>query len=182
MGAESYKGDVHVSPAHNATLPFTRNAIGPMDYTPVTFSTPRRATSLAHELALSVVFASGLQHFADSPEAYAAQPLAERWLRDVPAAWDETRLLGGYPGHSATIARRAGERWYVGAIRAGPGGALELPLSFLEPGRGYRAETIEDAPDGTLAARTESETATDTLRVATGADGGYVVRLEPSDR
>jgi alpha-glucosidase len=183
MGAESYKGeDVHASPVHNATLPFTRNAIGPMDYTPVTFSTPRRATSLAHELALSVAFASGLQHFADSPEAYAAQPLAERWLRDVPAAWDETRLLGGYPGRSATIARRAGERWYVGAIRAGAGGTLELPLSFLPPGRTYRAETIEDAPDGTLAARTESVMAADTLRLTTGADGGYVVRLEPSDR
>jgi len=181
LGAESYKGHaaVHASPAQNATLPFTRNAIGPMDYTPVTFSTPRRRTSLAHELALSVVFASGLQHFADAPEAYAAQPLAERWLRDVPAAWDETRLLGGYPGRSATIARRAGERWYVGAIRAGAGSTADLPLAFLEPGRAYVAGTIEDAPGGGLAARTQRVTSSDALRVTAGANGGYVVRLEP---
>jgi len=180
MGAESYKGDVPATPEHNATLPFTRNAIGPMDYTPVTFSAVGRRTSLGHELALSVVFASGLQHFADSPDAYAAQPLAERWLRDVPVAWDDTRLLDGHPGRSATIARRAGDRWYVGAIRAGAAGAVELPLAFLEPGRAYRAETIEDAPGGTLAARTQSVTAADTLRLSAAADGGYVVRLEPA--
>jgi alpha-glucosidase len=181
LGAESYKGGaaVRASPGQNTTLPFTRNAIGPMDYTPVTFSTPARTTSLAHELALSVVFASGLQHFADAPEAYAAQPLAERWLRDVPAAWDETRLLGGYPGRSATIARRAGERWYVGGIRAGAGRTVDLPLGFLDPGRAYVAETIEDAPGGTLAARTQQVTSGDALRVSAGADGGYVVRLEP---
>ena len=56
-------------PEHDVTLPFTRMFLGPMDYTPVTFSASRRQTSAAHELALSVVFASGLQHFADSPEA-----------------------------------------------------------------------------------------------------------------
>ena len=151
-----------------------------MDYTPVTFSAAGRRTSLGHELALSVVFASGLQHFADSPEAYAAQPLAERWLREVPVAWDETRLLGGRPGRSATIARRTGERWYVGAIRAGAGGTVELALGFLARGRPYRAEVIEDAPGGTLARRSIAVTATDTLRVPAARDGGYVVRLEPA--
>ena len=30
------------NPVHNCTLPFTRNIAGPMDYTPVAFSTPRR--------------------------------------------------------------------------------------------------------------------------------------------
>jgi alpha-glucosidase len=179
-GAESYKGDAPVTPEHNTTLPYTRGAVGPMDYTPVTFSTPRRRTSLAHELALSVVFASGLQHFADSPEAYAAQPLAEAWLRDVPVAWDDTRLLGGRPGRSATIARRAGDRWYVGAIRAGAGRAVALPLDFLARGRAYTAEVIEDAPGGALAARTGRVTVADTLRLTTAANGGYVVRLTPA--
>ena len=49
-------------------LPFTRNAVGSMDYTPVTFSAPGRRTTAAHELALSVVFESGLQHLADRPD------------------------------------------------------------------------------------------------------------------
>ena len=108
-----------ITPAHNATLPFTRNAIGSMDYTPVTFSAARRQTSAAHELALSVVFESGLQHFADRPDVYAAPAAARRWLRAVPPAWDDTKLLDGYPGDSATIGRRAGRSWYVGADQRG---------------------------------------------------------------
>lgn len=51
---------------HNATLHFTRNVIGSMYYTPVTFLNSQNPpiTSYAHELALSVVFESGFQHFA----------------------------------------------------------------------------------------------------------------------
>jgi alpha-glucosidase len=181
QGAESYKSDVPApaTPAHNATLPFTRNAVGPMDYTPVTFSAIRRQTTAAHELALSVVFSSGLQHFADSPESYAAVPLAERWLRDVPAAWDETRLLDGYPGAAATIARRSGATWFVGGIRAGAAEEVELPLRFLAPGRTYAAWAIEDSRAGDLVARTAHVTAAQSLRLATQGNGGFVVRFAP---
>ena len=69
----------------------------------------------------------------------------------MPVAWDDTKLLDGYPGGSATIARRAGRRWYVGAIDAGAGGAVRLPLDFLYPGRRYRARIVEDAPGGDAA-------------------------------
>jgi alpha-glucosidase len=184
VGAESYKGDlpVQANPVDNTILPFTRNAIGSMDYTPVTFSTPRRRTSDAHELALSVVFESGLQHFADSPESYAARPAARRWLRRVPAAWDDTRFLRGYPGASATIARRAGRRWYVGSIDAGAGGRQRLPLRFLFPGRRYLARIVEDAPGGGLATRTRHVTARRVLHLRTGPAGGYAVRFKPVAR
>ncbi len=179
LGAETYKGQAPVTPVHNATLPFTRNAIGPMDYTPVTFSAQRRQTSAAHELALSVVFESGLQHFADSPESYAAVPQGRRWLRGVPVAWDETRLLSGYPGASATIARRAGRRWYVGSIEAGAGRAVRLPLDFLRPGRRYMARTVEDATGGGLRARTRRVTSKRVLRLSVGRAGGFVARFKP---
>ena len=184
LGAESYKGDVAVpiTAAHNATLPFTRNAIGSMDYTPVTFSAARRQTSAAHELALSIVFESGLQHFADRPDAYLALPPARRWLRDVPPAWDDTRLLAGYPGDSATIARRSGRSWYVGAIAAGAPRAVRLPLDFLFPGRRYRARIVEDAPGGTLRQRELRVTARRVLRLQLGPAGGYAIRFVPAGR
>ncbi|WP_242581162.1 glycoside hydrolase family 97 catalytic domain-containing protein [Amycolatopsis sp. 195334CR] len=60
------------------------------DFTPVTFSGVR-PNSDAGELALAVVYESGVQHFADSPANYAKQPLAEQLLRVVPTVWDETR-------------------------------------------------------------------------------------------
>ena len=176
-GAEGYKGGTPPTPAQNTVLPFTRNAIGAMDFTPVTFSAPGRATSAGHELALSVVFASGLQHFADSPAAYEARPLAAAWLRDVPAAWDETRLVDGQPGSAATLARRAGDAWYVGSIHAGAAGTASLPLGFLTAGRNYVAEIVADGAGDTLAARSEPVTAASTLTIPYARDGGFVVRL-----
>ena len=54
------RGDAQSGPRHNTILPFTRNVVGPMDYTPVTFSDAKfpHTTTNAHELALSVIFES----------------------------------------------------------------------------------------------------------------------------
>ena len=105
--------------SHNATLPFTRNVIGPMDYTPCAFSDSQHPhiTTHAHELALTVLFESGLQHLADKPESFLAQPKeVQDFLSELPAVWDETRFVSGYPGESAVIARRSGNVWYVAGI------------------------------------------------------------------
>lgn len=105
--------------AHNCMLPFTRNVIGPMDYTPCAFSDSQHPhiTTHAHELALTVVFESALQHLADRPESFLAQPMeVQQFLGQLPTAWDETRLLGGYPGQYVVMARRCGDVWYVGIL------------------------------------------------------------------
>ena len=104
---------------HNATLPFTRNVIGPMDYTPCAFSDSQHPhiTSHAHELALTVLFESGLQHLADHPESFLSQPQAvQDFLGRLPATWDETRLVSGYPGKNVVMARRSGNTWYIAGI------------------------------------------------------------------
>ena len=105
--------------AHNATLPFTRNVIGPMDYTPCAFSDSQHPhiTTHAHELALTVLFESGLQHLADKPESFLAQPQeVQDFLSHLPSVWDETRFVSGYPGESVVIARRSGSTWYIAGI------------------------------------------------------------------
>lgn len=105
--------------SHNATLPFTRNVIGPMDYTPCAFSDSQHPhiTSHAHELALTVLYESALQHLADRPESFLAQPQeVQDFLSSLPSVWDDTRFVCGYPGESAVIARRSGHVWYVAGI------------------------------------------------------------------
>lgn len=104
---------------HNATLPFTRNVIGSMDYTPCAFSDSQHPhiTTHAHELALTALYESGIQHLADSPESLLAQPVEVRkYLSSLPTVWDETRFISGYPGESVVLARRSGETWYVAGI------------------------------------------------------------------
>ena len=122
LGAEWYNNNGTFTPkaaAHNATLPFTRNVIGPMDYTPCAFSNSQypHLTTNAHELALTVLFESGLQHLADSPESFLAQPReVQAFLGQLPTVWDETRLVCGYPGEYVVMARRRGQTWYVAGI------------------------------------------------------------------
>jgi alpha-glucosidase len=121
-GAEGYgrQDFCDKAPVHNTILPFTRNVVGSMDYTPVTFTNKREAlrrTTWAHELALSIVFESGVFHFADRMESYQSLPEApKKFLQNVPVAWDETKYVAGYPGKYVVIARRKGMQWFVGGI------------------------------------------------------------------
>ena len=138
-GAEWYNNVPTFTPkaaSHNAMLPFTRNVIGPMDYTPCTFSDSQHPhiTSHAHELALTVLFESGLQHLADRPESYLSQPRdVQQFLSTLPTVWDETRLLSGYPGESVVMARRSSKIWYVAGINGtDEEKTLPIDLSFLK--------------------------------------------------
>lgn len=141
-GAEWYNNNERLTDkaaAHNATLPFTRNVVGPMDYTPCTFSDSQHPhiTTNAHELALPVLFESALLHWADRPESYLAQPAEVRELiGSLPTVWDETRLLGGYPGEWVVMARRNGSAWYVAGINGKDGQqTLTFDTSQLPKGR-----------------------------------------------
>ncbi len=133
----------------NTIYPFTRNVLGPMDYTPVTFSdyTPETAhlTTDAHELALSVIFESGIQHFADRYESYEAQPQAViDFLKSVPVTWDDTRFIDGYPGKFAVLARQKGDTWYVAGITGEQEGrSVKFTPDFLGEGN-YSVQLFKD--------------------------------------
>ena len=161
-GAEWYNNNATLTPkaaAHNATLPFTRNVVGPMDYTPCTFSDSQHPhiTTHAHELALSVLFESPLLHWADKPESYFAQPRDVRdFMSALPTTWDETRLLGGYPGEWVVMARRSGSTWYVTGINGkDTAQTLSFDTSILPKGRytlftdkpGYKGELPANNPE-----------------------------------
>jgi len=135
--------------AHNATIPFTRNVIGSMDYTPCTFTDSQHPhiTTHAHELALTVLFESGLQHLADRPSSYLSQPQeVQDFLSTLPSVWDETHLVCGDPGHHVVLARRHGDTWYIAGIN-GTDEQIELDLdlkAYAQPGSQITCFT--DAP------------------------------------
>ncbi len=151
FGAEQYNNGTEMTgkaAVHNATLPFTRNVVGPMDYTPVTFTNSQHPhmTTFAHELALSVVFESGIQHMADRPEGFDNLPDAPKsFLREVPVAWDDTRFISGYPGKNIIIARRHKDDWYLAGINGlDRTEQLKIPVEFLKKGKRYNAVLIAD--------------------------------------
>jgi len=121
---------------HNAMLPFTRNLFSPMDYTPMSpaplFNAERRTTK-AHEIALPVLFTSGIQHYAETAERInEITPAVKDFIKTIPVAWDEMEFVGGFPGEEVVIARRAGDDWFVAGINGEQTSKeLTLDLSFI---------------------------------------------------
>lgn len=121
-GAENYIFDPNYPSRavwHNTIYPFTRNVVGPMDYTPVTLSnqTYPHLTSNAYELALSVVFQSGILHLADKAESYMnLDNETKMMLKNLPTVWEETKFIAGEPGKYVVLARKKEGKWYVAGI------------------------------------------------------------------
>jgi alpha-glucosidase len=186
-GAEWYNNGPEfttTAPVHNAILPFTRNIVGSMDYTPVTFTNSQypHITSYGHELALSVVFESGFQHMADRPEGYYELPDAARtFLKEVPAAWDNTKLLDGYPCRDIVIARQKGSKWYIGGINAENTLKMKtLKFNYLPDGVRYKLTLISDGKhDKALETQYLVVDRFSSVKVKMLRRGGFVASLEP---
>lgn len=152
-GAESYlfaSDFPEKAPAHNVHLVFTRNIIGSMDYTPVTFSDNKfpHITTNAHELALGVVFETGILHLADAVESYRSLPEAPKnFINTLPVTWDETKLLAGSPSTDVLLARKKDDQWFVGYINGeDKEKEVQVDFSFLKDGK-YSITLISDGKD-----------------------------------
>jgi Glycoside hydrolase 97/Glycosyl-hydrolase 97 C-terminal, oligomerisation len=188
FGAEQYKFREFYpakAPWHNTVLPFTRNVAGPMDFTPVTFTDAKypHKTTNGHELALSIIFETPVQHFADSVESYRGLPeAATTFLKQVPTAWDETRVLSGEPGGQLIIARRDRGVWYVGGIN-GPDTAatVNVKLDFLKAGAWQGSLVRDGAEDRQFASEALNVKPDGTVTVSMRPRGGFVFRLARTD-
>jgi alpha-glucosidase len=146
MSTEAVKGfeyrtfsqeNENVAANHCCMLPFTRNAVAPMDFTPLCFSeiqNIKRTTSNAFELALSVIFESGIQHFVETPSGMEKVPDYVRgFLRNIPATWDDIKFIDGYPGEYVVLARKSGDKWYIAGINAKKEPiSLKIDVSFMK--------------------------------------------------
>ncbi|GLZ28867.1 hypothetical protein Lesp02_10570 [Lentzea sp. NBRC 105346] len=164
-GAEKSTG---VTTSHLTALPFTRNVVGGMDYTPGAFHRTNRSNTDGGELALSVLFESGVQNLAGRPDSYDARPLARWFLEQTPTAWDDTKLISGRPTESAVLARRSGDRWFVGGAVSGAARTLDVPA--LGPGK-WLVEVIRDGDAGLVK---ETQVTSEKITVPVAKDGGFV--------
>lgn len=154
-------------PEHHLILPFTRCLGGPMDYTPGTFDilyknrkeytnwngndkgNSRVNTTLAKQLALWVCLYSPLQMASDLVSNYENQP-AFQFFKNLPADFEESRVLAAEIGDVYAVARRKGSSWYIGAITDENARTITLDLSFLNPNKKYRATIYADGAEASL--------------------------------
>ena len=186
-GAEWYNNGPEftaTAPIHNTILPFTRNVVGSMDYTPVTFTNSQfpHLTSYGHELALSVVFESALQHFADRPEGYDELPdRPKNFLKEIPTHWEKTILLQGFPGKDVVIARNKNSKWYVGGINGeNIEKNIKINFDFLDKNKKYKLRLIKDGKhDKQLLTQDSVIESTDSVEVKVLRRGGFVAVISP---
>ena len=163
IGNESARGTEYEAfggskPFHTTLLPFNRLIGGPMDYTPgamismqpnVYRSERPNAASIgtrAYQLALFVVFESGLQMLADNPTLYYRNEDCTRFITQVPVTWDETVALEAKAGEYVIVAKRKGDKWFIGGMTNNGKKEREftIKLDFLNKDRSYQMISFED--------------------------------------
>lgn len=198
----SYEGVVgmeqmgNCKPENSIYLPFIRNAVGPMEYTPgAMFSmqpdnySARRPNSgsigtRAYQLALFVVFESGLQMLADNPTLYYNNDECTQFIASVPVLWDDTKVLSAKLGDHVVVAKRSGDEWFIGGMTAERKAPLELDvkLDFLPEGTAFTLTAFEDGVNADRQAlhyvkREQIVRRGDVIKLRMVRNGGYAARL-----
>jgi len=131
-----------LQPSHCTMIPFARNVFDPMDFTPMVLDAIpniNRKTTPAFELALPVLFLSGIQHIAETPDGMAKQPqYVVDYLKDIPTNWDDSKFIEGYPGNYIVMARKKDNVWHiVGVNGENTAKEIEIDLSFVTNNSGF---------------------------------------------
>ena len=129
---------------YETTIPFIRMLAGPMDYTQgamrnankdnyrAVWSEPMSQGTRCRQLAEYVIFESPFNMLCDSPSSYRDEEECAKYIAEIPTVWDETIALDGNVGEYVVIARRSGDRWYVGGITNWKEREIEIDLSKLD--------------------------------------------------
>ncbi len=154
-GLEQDKWGEKANPEHDVTLPFIRMVAGPMDYTPgaminatkknfrPVWDKPMSQGTRCHQLAMYVIYESPLQMLADSPSNYMKEIDAMDFLTPVPTVWDTTLVLDAKVSDYILMARKTGNKWYLGAMTDWDARNLKVDFGFL-PDDNYTLEIWQD--------------------------------------
>lgn len=144
------------TPKNSIWFPFLRGAVGPMDYTPGPMICYQPEVhhgnrpfcsgvgTKVYHLAAFVLFESHLQMLMDNPCRYDNWPDCRDFITSVPVNWDETRVLAAEAGQYIIIAKRKGQKWFLGGITNDKQRELEVTLDFLPEGKDMQMTSFVD--------------------------------------
>ena len=163
-----------------AILPFTRNVYDPMDFTPMNLSKLRssvqRKTTVSFELATSILFLSGIQHYAESPEGMEEVPMEiKELLRNLPDQWEDSKFVSGYPGKDVVIARKGRGVWYIAGIN-GENKSKEIKMDL----NAFEGDIRLQVSDGTSANlfQIDKNKSTKQITIPVQPNGGFVIVIQ----
>ena len=183
-------------PDNSVFYPFMRNAVGPMDYTPGVILNYQPELYISHhyngggigtrayQMALFVLFETGLQMLCDNPTLYYREKECTEFMAGVPVTTDETVALAAKAGEYAIVAKRKGDKWYIGGMTNNKEKerVFELPLHFLPEGTTWKMVSFEDGVNANKQAmhykkRTQQVKKGQTIRVKMARNGGFAAVL-----
>lgn len=145
QGEEWHKWFAYPTAQNCLLYPFTRNILGSMDYTPAATKIGAAGTTYGFSMAQTIVYESGLQHFANAASLYKKYN-GLSLLNHIPTIWSESQILDGFPGKYVTVLRKNQEDYFIGAMTV-DSRQLKLSLDFLGEGK-YNAYIYRDNKDG----------------------------------
>jgi len=159
--------------ANDLTIPYTRNVMGPVSYTVIHFE--RSPGTHAYQLAMPVIYEAGLKIYAEHGKKLLEWPGRE-FIKDIPAAWDETRFIEGLPASHIVIARRKGSDWYIGGMTDSARNVV-IPLRFLDRGKNYNALIFSDDTHQTMKREILEVNNDSSLTLGLLERGGFACRI-----
>lgn len=164
-----------VDSKQTAYLPFTRSSIGPTDFTPAIIPYLSDTVTVAHNMGLAVTLESGMPTFSDMPDHFTRGEYLD-FYRNLPVVWDETKLVTADLGDYVVIARRSGNKWYVGCT-ASYAGTIDVDLSFLGEGN-FTARIWQDSEYNQVSQSSQSVTSASKLSLTVQKGGGFTMIIE----
>lgn len=164
----------------SSILPFTRNVYDPMDFTPMNLSKlktdVKRRTTKSFELATSILFLSGIQHYAESPDGMQEVPEdIKNLLRNLPDQWEDSKYLSGYPGKDIVIARKGNNAWYIAGIN-GENKAKTIPLDLSQFKGNIKLKITDNESSDSF--QIDKETSTKNMSINLKPNGGFVLVIQ----
>ena len=144
--------------------------------------------TVAAENAKLVVFFSGISVLPDAPEEYMRKADLFDFIKKLPNSFEEIKVLDGDIESFITVAKRAGENWYLGSLTTREPRTITIKLNFLSQDKKYKANLFEDSRDTHFIKNRESyqlrqlEVTKDTeLKVWLAPGGGNAILIETVD-
>jgi alpha-glucosidase len=202
MTQEGIRGDEE-SPDNTTVLKtlFTRMLAGAGDHTNCYFAerVDNKMGSHASQLAKAVMIYSPWQFLywydrpENSPGAHKGAGNSTNFILEVPeltffdqipTVWDDTKVLSGYPGEHAVVARKSGDTWFVAALNGMLERDNEISFDFLDPIQTYTATIFTDDEEVKTHSRVALEkrnlTSEDVMNFKLGKHKGIAMVIKPA--
>ncbi|TSJ43415.1 glycoside hydrolase family 97 protein [Mucilaginibacter corticis] len=183
LGTESYFYEPRFpdkAAEQNTVLPFTRNVAGPVDYTPFALTIRKfpRLNTAVHELAMAMIYTSGIIHFADSKEVFDALPdEVKNLFRDMPATWDKTECIIADPGKSVVLYRQKDALHYIVGIN-GTNSAQAIKLDLKKWGKGFsKFRLISEGKDKLMEFNVQTYPVSSAWSYTLPVKGGFIIQF-----